>query len=74
MDFFTGGSVIMDYGLVWFNKTPWICFLQTYSFSVYRVMRITVDYCDAFISGLISHSDGSDFSIHCRGYIGVQLM
>ncbi len=45
----------------WLNKTPewWICFLQTYSFSVYIVMWITVDYFDAFISCLNSHSDGT---------------
>ncbi len=33
--------------------------------------RFLVDYCDVFISCLVSHSDGT---IHCRGSIGEQVM
>ncbi len=79
MDFFTGGSVIMDYGLLWSNslklKTSWwICFLQTHSFCLLKMLTdglewcgLLVDYCDVFISCLDSHSDGTHSlqSIHC---------
>ncbi len=48
MDFFTGGSAIMDYELAFYLKMSWwICFLWTRSF------------CDVFISCLDSHSDGT---------------
>ncbi len=73
--FFTGGSVIMDYGLVFYLKTSWwICFLQTRSFCLLKMLTdglewcgLLVDYCDVFISCLDSHSDGihSLQRIHC---------
>ncbi len=44
----------------------WICFLQTYSFSVHKTLisglelcGLLVDYCDVFINCLDSHSDGT---------------
>ncbi len=78
---FTGGSVIMDYfGRKWRFEVKNvlmmdICFLQTCSFSLLKMLTdglewcgLLVDYCDVFISCLDSHSDGTHSlkSIHCR--------
>ncbi len=72
INFFTGGSVIIDYILAKSDslklKTPqwWICFLQTHSFWLHKTLidglewsGLLVDYCDVFISCLDSHSDGT---------------
>ncbi len=58
-------------------KIPWwcICFLQTNSFSLHKMLTeglewcgLLVYYCDVFISCLDSHSDGTHSlqKIHCR--------
>ncbi len=68
---FTGGSIIMDYGLNRSNSFKlkaswWICFLQTHSFCLLQMLTdglewcgLLVDYCDVFISCLDSHSNGT---------------
>ncbi len=74
MDFFTGGSVITDYGLHIDQKrqfevkmsSRYICFLQTCRFSLHKMLTdglewcgLLVYYCDVFISCLDSRSDGT---------------
>ncbi len=74
MHFFTGGRVIMDYGLYYDSSWWWICFLQTRTLCLLQMLTdglewcgLLVDYCDVFISCLDSHSDGTHSlqSIHC---------
>ncbi len=59
MDFFTGGSVMMDYGVLARSNGLLIDGLEW--------CGLSVDYCDVFISCLDSHSDGTHSlqSIHC---------
>ncbi len=73
--FFTGGSIIMDYGLILYRSDGlklnlwiywWICFLQTCRFSLDKMLTDGLDWCgllvnyfDVFISCLVSHSDGT---------------
>ncbi len=74
IEFSTRGSVIMivDWYLARRNRLKlklsswWICFLQTCSFSLHKMLidelewcGLLVDYCDVFISCLDSHSDGT---------------
>ncbi len=59
-----GGSIIN--GLKLNTSEWWICFLQTCSFSLHKMLidglewcGVLVDFCDVFISCLDSHSDGT---------------
>ncbi len=67
--FFTGGSVIIDYGLLLFNLFDG--FVSAFVFSMLtdglEWSGLLVDYCDVFSSSLDSHSDGTHSlqSIHC---------
>ncbi len=58
---FSAGSNGLKLKMPW-----WICFLQTRSFSLHKILidglewcGLLVDYCDVFISCLDSHSDGT---------------
>ncbi len=62
MDSFTGGSIIMDYGLLWSNSLRlktfwWICFLQTCSFCLLQMINDGLWIIVMFLSD--SHSDGT---------------
>ncbi len=53
-------------GLKFKTSEWWICFLQTRSFSLHKMLiagleccGVLVDFCDVFISCLDSHSDGT---------------
>ncbi len=66
MNFFTGGSVNMDYELTPLTQLRWICFFETWMFLLHKILidglescGLLVDYCDVFISCLDSHSDGT---------------
>ncbi len=71
IDFFTGGSIIMEYDI-------WPGFIvQTCSFSRHKTLidglescGLLEDYCDVFISCSDSHSD---IPIHCKGTTGEQV-
>ncbi len=69
--FFTGGSIIMDTGVIFWQKQQFkvkkSCLLKkTCSFSLHKMLinglewcELLVDYCDVFSSCLDSHSDGT---------------
>ncbi len=66
--FFTGGSVIMDYGLFYLKRLNdgFVCVLKTLTDGL-ESSGLLVDYFDVFISCLDSHSDGTHSlqRIHC---------
>ncbi len=60
IDFFTGGSIIMDCGFKKLKTFWWICFLQTQAFLASQdVNKWCGLHCDVFISCLDSHSNGT---------------
>ncbi len=61
MDFLTWGSIIVDFGLVfWLEKKQMMDLLLHKTFiDGLELWVLLVDYCDVFISCLDSHSDGT---------------
>ncbi len=85
IDFFTGGSVIMDYRFIFWpesNSLQLKC-LDDGSFSLHIVLSgglesLLVDYCDVLSAICIIYSIIWTLiltaPIHCRGSIGEQVM
>ncbi len=64
--FLNGDSNIMDRGILAISNSKWIFFFQTCTFLLHKTLidglesyGLLVDYCDVFISCLVSHSGGT---------------
>ncbi len=40
----------MDYGLIFWPEAPWICFLQTFSFSFFKTLVDGLDWSGVWIT------------------------